>query len=200
MTSTLDRPPASTAAAPGAEPQQQHDRRRWAVLIVACSAVFVTGGSSGVGSNDDYATIAYDAVTGHMRWVKRYNGSGNYADDAWAIAVSPDGSRVYVTGSFYYTYSIVTYAFDTASGASVWQVAYPAPYSEARVVRSSPDGNRVYVTGVRYGSNDYDYVVLAYDAATGTKLWTAIYDGPSHSADSPTALEVSGDGQHVFVP
>jgi hypothetical protein len=46
----------------------------------------------------DYATIAYNASSGSRHWQKRFNGLGNYVDVPLALAVSPDGSRVLVTG------------------------------------------------------------------------------------------------------
>ena len=47
----------------------------------------------------DSATVAYDAATGANQGVKRYDGRGHGADFAAAVSVSPDGFRVFVTGS-----------------------------------------------------------------------------------------------------
>jgi hypothetical protein len=59
--------------------------------------VHVTGGSEGNGTNSDYATVKYDS-SGNQIWVARYNGPGNYYDQALSLAVD-GGGNVYVTGS-----------------------------------------------------------------------------------------------------
>jgi hypothetical protein len=49
------------------------------------ATVFVTGFSTGSGGFFDFATLAYDAATGHRRWLARYNGPGNDQDQAFAL-------------------------------------------------------------------------------------------------------------------
>src|SRR5256884_6792204 len=63
------------------------------------SKVVVTGYSVGSGTDPDYATIAYDEATGQVLWTEHYDGPGNAEDIAYAVVVSPDGSKVFVTGS-----------------------------------------------------------------------------------------------------
>jgi len=116
-----------------------------------------------------------------------------------SIAMSPDGTRTYVTGSFGTTYGIVTFAFDSATGAQVWHANHQSPYAQGRLVGTSPDGTRIFSVGLSYGPNNYDEVVIGYDAASGSHLWTSIYDGPEHSEDIPAALGVSPNGGWIYV-
>jgi DNA-binding beta-propeller fold protein YncE len=62
------------------------------------SKVFVTGNSNGDGEESNYSTVAYDASTGATVWVRAYTGPGKQSDLPYVVAVSPDGSRVFVTG------------------------------------------------------------------------------------------------------
>ncbi len=75
--------------------------------------VYVTGGSVGIGSSWDYATIKYKP-NGDTAWVRRYNGPGNYIDQARAVAVGRHGN-IYVTGQSYgsgtsYDYATIKYS------------------------------------------------------------------------------------------
>jgi hypothetical protein len=168
------------------------------------STVFVTGPSWGSGSDFDYATVAYDATTGTQLWVKRYNGPANFEDSAKALDVSPDGSRVFVTGSSYGSGSdYATVAYAAATGTQLWVKRYNGPLNfdaGASALGVSPDGSRLFVTGASRGSGSgYDYASVAYDAATGTQLWVRRFNGATNSSDFATALGVSPDGSRVFV-
>jgi len=69
------------------------------------STVYVTGVNAVQCCDTDYATVAYSSATGAKQWLRTYNGPGNKADWAIALALSPGGRTLYVTGS----YSQVTY-------------------------------------------------------------------------------------------
>src|SRR5258707_5820957 len=161
--------------------------------------VFVTGRSAGVSLTADYATIAYDTNTGARRWVSRYSGPGNGLDAAAAIAVSPDGSAVFVTGQSAQKtgWAFVTIAYNSADGSRLGLGQYPG-YRPISVV-VGPDGQTVFVTGAGINGSRDDFLTVAYEAASGTMLWAARYSGPGGGAATPSELAVSPDGGTVYV-
>jgi hypothetical protein len=168
------------------------------------SEVFVTGASPGASNWFEYATVAYDASSGTRLWQRRYNGPGGRDDWASALGVSPDGTRVFVTGhSFGITgVGYTTVAYDAADGKGIWTKRYNSPgdNSAAYAIGVSPDGSEVFVTGygARY-SGSYDYATVAYDSSTGAARWLTRYNGTGGSDDIAWALGVSPDGSQVFV-
>jgi DNA-binding beta-propeller fold protein YncE len=146
------------------------------------------------------------ASPGAQLWIKSYNGLGNNSDVAKAVAVSPDGKTVYVTGQSLgtsagvYDYATVAY---TASGTKQWVARYNGPAGSLSSVPSavavSPDGKTVYVTGYSQVGQFGDYATVAYDAANGTQLWAKGYNGPLNSDDKATSVAVSPDSATVYV-
>jgi hypothetical protein len=170
------------------------------------SKVFVTGNSKGSGTNFDYATVAYDAATGAQLWVKRYNAPANKGDFAEAVDVSPNGSKLFVSGVSYGSTSggdYATVAYDAFTGSRLWVSRYTTPgngFDECRALRVSPDGSKVFATGDSKGSTSIDdYATVAYKASTGAALWVKRYNGPGNGDDGAHALAVSPDGSKVFI-
>ena len=61
-------------------------------------------------------------------------------------------------------------------GAKLWARRFSGPGKGSDVANSvavSPGGGRVFVTGLSTGTSESDYLTVAYNAATGARLWTA---------------------------
>jgi outer membrane protein assembly factor BamB len=167
--------------------------------------VFVTGESIGTNDGYDYATVAYNAVTGAQLWAERYNGASTGERGADSVAVS--GSTVFVTGSSYggstTNYDYATVAYNAATGAQLWVQRYNGPGSgddRAYSAAVSPSGTTVYVTGYSYGGSttNVDYATVAYNAATGAQLWVQRYNGPGDFNEA-YSVAVSPSGTTVYV-
>jgi len=78
--------------------------------------VYATGDAyDGGATGYDYTTVAYVASNGQPLGARLYDGPGHDWDDATGIAVSPDSSKVFVTGAstgttFGGDYATVAYA------------------------------------------------------------------------------------------
>lgn len=179
------------------------DDGAWSIAVNG-SSIFVTGESNGSGSGNDYATIAYDTGTGMQQWASRHNGSGNGYDGAFAIAASPDGRRVYVTGGSTNAGSGLDYgtlAYDASDGEQLWLKTYNGSSSNsdyATAIKLSPDGSRIYVTGNGTTGNGPDFVTLAY-YATGYELWSAVTHSNYDHIWQGNTLSINPDGSRVFI-
>lgn len=170
------------------------------------SRVYVMGSSRSPQSAgvSDYTTIAYDAATGHQLWRRNYDGPAHGNDVAAALAVSPDGGHVYVTGisANGSGNDILTIAYDSATGARAW-ARRSGPAQAAAWIAASPDGARVYVAGTSAAG---ECVTIAYNSATGKRLWRAtrpscttdVRDDSNRSWNAPS-LVASPDGTRVYV-
>ena len=163
--------------------------------------VFVTGSKG----EDDYVTIAYNAATGAQLWIKLYKGPTGSGNIAKAVAVSPDGSTVFVTGEGSTAASGATYvtiAYNAATGAQRWIKAYNGVVAVnfANALAVSPNGKTVFVTGQGDSASFVEqYATVAYNAATGAQLWAKRYGGPGSSNDIAHSVAVSPNGNTAFV-
>jgi outer membrane protein assembly factor BamB len=169
------------------------------------SIVYVTGSAAASGStgitDDAYTTIAYNAATGRQLWVSRYHSPGKAVGTAESVAVSPDGGRVFVTGTILSRTDASIYAtvaYNAATGKQLWATRYHVgiSFNGGQSVAVSPDGATVFTAGT---SNSSDFATIAYQAATGKQLWISHYRGPGRETDLALSMAVSPAGSTIFV-
>jgi DNA-binding beta-propeller fold protein YncE len=170
--------------------------------------LFVTGSSNGGSSGEDYATIAYDASTGAQLWAVRFNSSFGLDDTAAAIAVSPDGSRVFVTGSSASSTQgrdYATAAYTTSNGALQWVARFSSSHAnndDPSGIAVTSDGSKVIVTGESPGTataaTGFRATTLAFAASNGSRLWE-VEDFAEPSGSYRPRLTLNSDGSTAFV-
>ena len=134
-------------------------------------------------------------------WVQRYNGPGDYNDNAARLVVDGIGN-VIVTGTSVGTNSLTYYTTIKYSnmGLPLWSNRYDGPgRSEATAIAVDTNGN-VFVTGYSSAAgllNDDDFVTIKY-SGLGEPLWTNRYNGPGNGYAYARAIAVDKSG-NVFV-
>ena len=116
---------------------------------------------------------------------------------AAAEAVSPDGTTVYVTG-YDKAQDFQTIAYSAATGEQLWATISPlATYNFAHSIVASPDGTTVYVVGDTFGAGIWGFATVAYDAATGKRLWVSRFAPKGFSEVG--GIVVGPQGQTLYV-
>jgi uncharacterized delta-60 repeat protein len=171
-----------------------------AITLDAKGNVYVTGISDGGQTGSDYATVKYDE-DGNTRWEKRYNGPGNFNDQATAVAVDDDGN-VYVTGNSWGNGTFSDYAtikYDK-NGNVKWSKRYNGPgnASDGATAIAVDKAGNVYVTGKSDGDGTLtDYATIKYDA-NGNERWVIRYNGTNNTNDGANALVLDASG-NIYV-
>ena len=166
--------------------------------------VLISATSSSGNSTTDYATVGYNVFTGAELWSARYDGPGQTTDETVGVVVTDDGSRAVVTGRSWGLNTLAdltTIAYDPTNGMQLWLSRYDEPISgkdEARDIAVSPDGSRLFTANSLSGNGSWSETV-AYDAATGSVLWSERFKAGNTSSEGGEVVQVSPDGNRVFV-
>ncbi len=154
----------------------------WAGMVAVHpdgSTVFLASGGDDSGTPDPKVLLidaATNTVTGSIK-----------VDEAYYVAVSPNGARLYVAG---YSGDLI-WVIDTVGHSIVQTIDLGKPISGLVV---SPDNSRVYVLGaVKFGVTTSNVTVI--DAATGA-VTTAI---TFPLGEELTDMAVAPDGAAVYV-
>jgi outer membrane protein assembly factor BamB len=169
------------------------------------STLFLTGSATSSPGYYHYQTAALNAATGAQLWATSFRRAG-YIGMAAAVAVSPDGSTVFITGQMLRTAGPSTYrswgtvAYDATTGAQLWVVHFSNRIQNIRgiSIATSPDGSKVFVAGSTAAKSGAEEIgTAAYDAATGALLWIDSYH-PAGFSGIGKSIAVSPDGSKVF--
>jgi uncharacterized delta-60 repeat protein len=161
--------------------------------------VYVTGSTSGIGTDEDYTTIKYNS-RGRRLWVAQYRGS--HEDEPECIVVDRF-ENVIVTGRTvtipYVNDFYLTIKYDR-NGIQQWTRRFATPGTEYNLAWGmvTNSAGEIYVTGqsFRTGSS-YDIVTLKY-SPSGSLLWLARYNGPTSADDAGRAIDLDPQG-NIYV-
>ena len=172
------------------------------IALDANGNVFVTGGSGGGATGEDYATLKYDTATGVQQAVIRYTFSGNNLDRAQSIAIDNLGN-VYVTGFSYGSAALnMDYATLKYTNAlvAIWGTASRYNGTGSRIdqatqVKVNNATGNVYVTGSSNNTYilDDDLTTVMYNSA-GAQQWVSRYGAGNAEQDRSYGLALDAVG------
>jgi WD40 repeat protein len=159
------------------------------------ATVYVTSNPGGA-IRAGYKTVAYNTATGAPTWSATTRFPQVFNPSVDDVTMAPDGSAVFVTGD------AGTVAYDATTGATLWLDHYQQSSDWHPVgMAASPDSSRIYITtqastsGCRTGNTCFR--MAAYDAATGTSVWTHRF--LAATSGNPVGMALSPDGSRLFV-
>lgn len=163
--------------------------------------VYAAGWSHGGTGDIDLTVISVDSG-GDERWAYRYNGTGNYVDNAFSIAYGLD-NNIYAAG---FTFTFASGVTDfivvslTPTGNVRWIYKYDGggrPWNSANSIIYGPD-NYIYAAGYCGGtSNDVDFCVICLDTA-GNEEWIYKHNGPGNDDDEARSI-IYGLDNNLYV-
>jgi hypothetical protein len=106
--------------------------RRRVMAAVSCATLLAGLGAAAPAAASAARGDGPAAVPGGQLWASLYDGPAGTGGYAFAVAVSPDGATVFVTGNSFGGASGTDYdtvAYDAATGARRWASRYSGPAS-----------------------------------------------------------------------
>ena len=179
------------------------------------SMLYFTGWSYGEGEyNNDYGTIAVHTSgpdEGSIAWTARYDGVGVHApDQASALAVSPDDSKLFVTGMsddvdggppFDVNYGYATVAYNALTGEQLWESRMQWPdttFNSPTAIAVDPTSERVIVTG-QAGQRELDFGTIAYNTSDGTEAWSERYGLENYDFELGRDIAIDPRGDTAYI-
>jgi 6-phosphogluconolactonase (cycloisomerase 2 family) len=168
--------------------------------LLLLSLIFLVVGLVYVATLDAANGVAADMPI--LEFIQDYNDTDGGMDGPVAIAVSPDGANVYVTG--YHDDAVVVFARETNGEiSSLRQVIRDTDVGIDGLhwpqgVAVSPDGRHVYVAGM----GDNAVAAFSRDGSTGELTFVETEQQGVVGVDGllyPVHVAVSPDGDHVYV-
>lgn len=158
--------------------------------------VVVAGGTTNVGTRDDWAVVKLSGTTGAELWRRELDGGINGSEFADAVVVDAAGDVI--AGGYSlapgFDGEFVVHKFSGTDGTDVWRRAIG---SGGTAVTLALDAAGDVVAGGYLGYSSFAVVRLS--AATGAELWRATLGNPGGFLESANAIAVRDDGVVVAV-
>jgi hypothetical protein len=159
--------------------------------------LYVAGSSIDSLTGPNIAIKKYDQY-GEPLFVINYSGTGNYRDQATALAV--DNNQNLIVAGFSYINSTNSYDFLVlkydSTGTLLWTYTYNGTGSAADIVSAIViDTTNIYITGASIGYlQGFNYVTIKLNGS-GTQVWLNSYNYLGN--DIPFAIEIADN--NIFV-
>jgi hypothetical protein len=176
-------------------PENGPDRAN-SIMVGSDGNIYAAGLSTGIGTHYDFTVVSL-TDSGVERWVYRYDGPGDYWDEASSIIMGSDGN-IYAAGwsTGIATQCDFTVVSLTNLGEERWVYRYDGFASsndEAFSIVAGSDGT-LYAAGLSAeGDTTADLTVISL-SSLGVECWVYSYDGPASYNDVARSIIMGSDG------
>jgi|GEM_PF-3163679 len=172
--------------------------------IVICprgDRLYLAGWRHGRGKTSTL-TLAYDTRTGKLLWESDYLASKSLGSQGRDLAVSPDGSLLFVRSKLGTQNSAsgdAVVAYEARTGKLVWESVMDGREQGLTHMVVCADGRRLYVSGVQWQRDSVvEWRVSALDPANGVLLWSIVEPVLDSAELSGVMLSDGGDKMFLY--